>query len=225
MEMTFDSIIENYNQRNEFLTKIWVWIAIMSIFGLIILTNDENLPEKIMVPLINIPVPAKYFITIYLLILTGMTIRWVDAFHRSVSFRQNIIEKLLKKNKKMSIGKTSVKSRSLIDGIVYSTTTSVWGIVPDFGKKNFMAPQLCIRFFVYSFLKIIIFVAHFLLPSFAIIIATLKLDSSSTPIILKIFGFITSVIGLSIILKTAYTELRIALISIRHQINSREFKK
>ncbi len=224
MKMTIDSIIENYNQRNVFLTKIWVWIGIVSLFGLLTLYSNKTLSE-IEIPLLNIKVPIEYFVPIYILILTGLIIRWGDAFHRSFSLRQTVIERFIERNKNTSIGNTSIKSRSIIDGIVYSTTTSIWGIIPDFGKKNYKAPQVYIRFLGYVILKLIIFATHFFLPSTAIVIAVVKLQKTETPISLKIIAYFLAFIGFLAILRIAYTEFRYTRIAIKNQINKKRSKK
>jgi TRAP-type C4-dicarboxylate transport system permease small subunit len=221
MEISFNSIIENYNKKNDFLTKIWVWVALISIFGLIIIAKYDSLSAEIDIPVICLKVPVKYFFAIYLVILNGLTIRWIEAFHRSILLRQNVIEKILEKNDAITIQKKQINSRNFIDGIVNSSTTSIWGIVPDWGKRNSKVPIACFRLLAYFILKVVVFIAHFVLPFLTIVIATIKLEdsSTSTPISIKIIVYFISVVGLLTILRAVVSEFKYGKTAYRKQIN------
>lgn len=230
METTFDSIIEKYNEKNEFITKIWVWIATISIFGIIIIAqpskqiknsclSDLDKIEQINFPIIDLNVPSEYFVLIYTLLITGLIIRWVEAFRRSASFRQNVIEPLIKNNLTISVNSSQIDSRRLLDGIVYSTTTSVWGIVPDFADKNSQIFQKRVRGFVYIFLKIIVFAAHFFLPLAALIAVVFSSVNSKTPLFVLIITFIFLLIAVLMIIGAAFSEWKYSSYPMSQQIN------
>lgn len=229
MKTTFDSIIEKYNERNEFVTKIWVWIAIISIFGIVIISQkprpNDKIPlseigktELINFPIIDIPVPSKYFVLIYTILLTGLLIRWVEAFRRSSTFRQNVIEPLVKKNQKISIDGDLVDSRSILDGMVYSTTTSVWGIVPDYKNKNDLKSQRRIRGLVYISLKVIVFFAHFLLPLVALFTVAISSINSKTPELIVLSVLIFLLVATLVIVRAAISEWQYSSNPWRQQI-------
>jgi hypothetical protein len=216
MEITFDTIISRYNERNEFLIKIWIWIAIISIFGLLVSIHPEILKGNNF-PGINVPISEEYFLPVYLIVLVGMILKWVDAFHRSVSLRIKVIEHFLDKEEKFCLEKTEIDKRKMIDGIVNSTTTSIWGIVPDF-KDNKKFVLKIIRLFVYIFLKVITFSAHFVLPVLAIIIPIKNYDYSGTSWLYIFLIILISSAGSLAVLKTAYTEIVFGITVIKKQI-------
>jgi hypothetical protein len=217
METSFDSIIQYYNQKNEFVSKIWTWIAVLSIFGILV-SQQPKQPftgcasvnsgiEQITFPIIDMQVSAKYFVIVFTLILTGLIIRWVEAFQRSVSLRQEVIEKLLETNESILIKDTNkIETRTLLDGIVYSTTTSVWGLVPNFKHKNDIKFYSTFRKFTYIFLKVIVFAAHFLFPLFTLYLVAFSLINKSTPLSIKIITVIMILIATLVIISVTITE-------------------
>jgi len=229
METTFDSVIEKYNEKNEFITKIWVWIAIISIFGILIISqrprstdniilSETNKEEQTKFPIIDISVPSKYFVLIYSLLLTGLIIRWVEAFSRSATLRQRVIEPLIKNHQNISIHGDQIDSRSLLDGIVYSTTTSIWGIVPDF-KNNTQKFQRRFRSFVYVSLKIIVFIAHFFLPLAALFVVVISSIKVKTPPLILIINFLCLFISVCMIIRAAICEWQYSSHPMKEQIN------
>ena len=231
MATTFDSIIENYNHKNEFVTKIWVWIAIISIFGIVILTQPikqnntcntvtSNKNEIIKFPVIDIEIPANSFTVVFILVLAGLIIRWVEAFHRSFTFRQKVIEPILKKEKIM-IDETPIDPRSLIDDIVYSATTSVWGLVPDFKENNNDLFNEFLRKVIYLLLKFVVIISHFVLPGLAILfVAFFKLDST-IPFYIKIPTEGIAIIASVAIIFTMITEIKYMVIAWKNQLNKK----
>ena len=229
METTFDSIIDNYNQKNEFITKIWVWIAIISIFGIVIIAQPSNknsestgqniaITETINFPIIDIDIPARSFTIVFILILSGLVIRWVEAFQRSFKFRQNIIEPLLLKEE-IHVDSIPVNSRNLLDGIVYSTTTSVWGLIPDLKNNKRKRLYRLLRKLIYISLKIVVLIVHFILPALTIFYAAfIKLDSS-TVIYLRIPTIAVAIVSILAILFTMLTEIRYISIAWKSQLN------
>jgi hypothetical protein len=234
METTFDKIIELYNKRNEFVTKIWVWIAIISLFGIIILTEKQDqavksndgttyINNQVNFPIINLEVPYDYFLYVFILILMGLIIRWVEAFQRSISFRQNVIEPLLANENFINVSNKPIPTRDVIDGMVYSTTTSVWGIIPNFQKSNHKKLNKLLRMVSYFFLKFIIIIVHFILPLLALLFTLSQLNKSinifiKTPII--ILGTVTSLA----IIKAMISELKYSLTVNKIQLTQRLIK-
>jgi hypothetical protein len=216
MKMTFDSLIDRYNERNDFLIKIWIWIAVISIFGLLVSLNPKIL-EGNKFPGIDIPIPIEFFLPIYLTVLAGMVLKWVDVFHRSVTLRQEVIEVFLEKEKDFKVEEIEIPKRKMIDGIVSATTSSVWGLVPTF-KNNKKSIPIILRFTTYILLKILSFTAHFILPIIALIIPIIKFDYTGISFWYKgLICLIALTIFFSII-KTAYTEIIYGSIVIRKQI-------
>ena len=155
--ISFEIVLSEYNKRTEFLTRIWTWIIVMSVIGVILITQDSS-EEKINIPILSIPVPRDYFAIILVLILSGMIIKWIESFQRIVKLRENYIESTLDKN---------VQTREIFDGLANAASTSVFNIIPDFNKSNAKLYAKLIRLISYLLLKLISIIAHFFLPVFS----------------------------------------------------------
>lgn len=289
METSFHSIVEVLNQRTEFVTKIWAWIIVLTLFGLIIfsqnsqplnperikelyellpksgfkdveelhsfITDESKLKEiyrlipkgffkdedeylsyfsetfsvlgqsktngkQILIPIIDISVPSNYFVLIFLFVLTGLIIRWVESFLRLISFRQKVLEPLFKKNHEIKIGKQVIDTRPLFDGLACSASTGIWGIVPDF-KDNKRILNKIIRLVSYSLLKFISLLVHFILPGFVIISAFKRLDFTASDSLIQVLSYlavIVSSVALMILLIAIIAEIKYCFKIIKERI-------
>lgn len=215
MESTLFSIIEKYNQKNDFITKIWVWIAIISLFGIVVTAKQTT--ETIEFPIIDITIPSDSFIVVFILVQSGLIIRWTEATHRNFIFRQVVIEPLIKEND-IKILNTNINKRKLLDGMVSSTTTSVWGLVPDFKQSKNESLRIWIQRVSYLFLKFIVMIVHFILPG--LVIGYLSLCKLQTSISLTILVLIIAFIAILAIILTMVTEIKYIIIVWQRQLTN-----
>lgn len=204
MKATFESIIENFNGRNEFLTKLWVWIIILSLFGFIIFKQVEmaqcqtkNNKTNIELPILNLPVPLNYSVAVLIIFLSGLIFKWLESFLRLTIFRRNIIESLINKNPKLFVGKCKINTRRFFDGLVFPGSTAVYGFVSkiwDNSKKTSKFFKILNQIF-YVFLKIISFIAHFIIPFLVLIIGITKLEMIKGELLLNAINFTAYVLS------------------------------
>jgi hypothetical protein len=231
-------IINAFNERNEFISKLWTWIATLSIFMLFTLhiseptkqsqqnvfvgnissnpmiisgNNDtsssnnimqnigaieevkspENLNDKknldkimrVKIPIIDIEVPIEYVIVILIGIITALIIKWMEAYHRLMSFRENVIELLLP-SKTIKLKNSDLNARSIFDGLVYSNTLSAWGAPFYLSNLKIIKFAMPLYFFL---LKLGTIVVHFGLPAYSIIYALTSSLSSSYSVLISLF--------------------------------------
>jgi hypothetical protein len=103
----------------------------------------------------------------------------------------------------ITVDKKPVDQRKLIDSLVYTSTTSVWGLVPDFFDGSKPKLKKLTRKVIYLFMKFIVILVHFILPGFiTFFIAFFKIGS--TKLLIKIpIQVIASIAILAIFLTMA----------------------
>jgi hypothetical protein len=213
METTFEATLEGFNNRAEFLTKLWVWIIVLSLFSLIVFSQIHNtdcdIKKDITLPLLSIDVPINYSVTILLLIISGLVFKWLESFFRLSSFRINTFEVVLESNPQIVMDKHSFNARAFFDGLVYPGSTSVWGFIMKAVKSEKVEFKRWSKYF-YIFLKFISFIAHFLVPLIVIVFGLINISFSTNDVflfILSLFACLLSIITIALLIWASFVEI------------------
>ena len=207
---SFRTIYSEFNGRNEYLTNIWILIIIMSFIGIILIKQKSNISE-LPIPIINFTVSKDYFISIYIILLSGLFIKWTESFIRLIKFSINVLEPFIESHKKFKIDGFKIKTRELYDGLAFSGTNSIWNLVPNFNKSN---KELCVkamRNLIYILLKILTFIVHFFIPTLALYLAFVELKFNSVIFLIKLLSIFSGIFfwtSIYIIIRAIYFEIR-----------------